>query len=181
MHWYERIKYIDRVRKCYIMWQDVVLAELYHEFSSLSGEFDWKFVLKTENWEICAKRGYDIEIPGIDEQMPKDTFYRANFHPAFIEQRIIPAKRKDCAPMLRELKLRDYDVYEYLCRCHGICGNNELYVSRTPDDVINPRDPAFIGHVDRSYNIPDWNTSNYGWLGYYINVPGHDPDEGVYL
>lgn len=30
-----RIENIDRIRKAYIMWQDIPIAELYHEYSSL--------------------------------------------------------------------------------------------------------------------------------------------------
>ena len=37
---YERIEHIDRVRTDYIMYKDIPIATLTHEYSSLSGEFD---------------------------------------------------------------------------------------------------------------------------------------------
>ena len=75
-----------------------------------------------------------------------------------MHERIFPECRPDLKPMLKELKLDTYDIFEYLCRQHGVCSQNTLYVSRTPDKIIDSR--AF----DFPYDIPDFDTSSYGWL-----------------
>lgn len=53
----QHIEHIDRIRKAYIMWKDIPLAELYHEYSSLTGEFDWVIKPIWENWKKAEERG----------------------------------------------------------------------------------------------------------------------------
>jgi len=155
---YGRIDNIDRVRTCYIMAKDIPIATLTHEYSSLSGEFDWVISPIWENWEkFREKYKQGVSIAGIDEDMHKKEYIR-RFNPSFVTQRTIPEGRADLYPELEALGLTYNDLFEVLCRSHGVCGNDQLYVSRTPDKVIDY--DTWRGE----YDIPDFDTSNYGWL-----------------
>ena len=152
-----RIDNIDRIRKAYIMLDDTPIAELYHEFSSISGEFDWVFKPLWDNWEKLEKRGLMPFLPGIDESLHKGEYIR-RYNPVFVTQRTIPEGRSDLYPLLKRIGLVENDLFEVMCRTHAPCGNNDLYVSRTPDKVID---------VNAMYNIddiPDFDTTKYGWL-----------------
>jgi hypothetical protein len=152
-----RIENIDRIRKAYIMWQDIPVAELYHEYSSLSGEFDWVIKPIWDNWEKAKERGEYIDIAGIDDTLHKDEYIR-RYDPEFVTQRTIPEGRKDLFPTLKRIGLTYNDLFEVLCRTHGKCGNDDLYVSRTPDKIID------VDHMGRDYDIPDFDTKSYGWI-----------------
>lgn len=154
---YTRIDRIDRIRKAYIMWEDLPIAELYHEYFSLDGDFDWVIKPIWENWEKAKQRGEYVDIAGIDDTLHKDEYIR-RFDPEFVTQRTIPEGRGDLYPLLREIGLTYNDLFEVLCRTHGICGNDDYYVSRTPDKVVNTNKQI----VD--YDIPDFDTSKLGWL-----------------
>lgn len=159
-----RIEYIDRIRKAYIMWQDIPIAELYHEYSSLSGEFDWVIKPIWDNWDKCAERGEYVDIAGIDDTLHKEEYIR-RYNPSFVTQRTPPKGRDDYWPTLKKAGLETEDLFELMCRTHACCGNDDYYVSRTPDKVI---DVNAMGNID---DIPDFDTDKYGWLPNYINVP----------
>lgn len=152
-----RIENIDRIRKAYIMWQDIPIAELYHEYSSLSGEFDWVIKPIWENWEKARERGEYVDIAGIDGDLHKEEYIR-RYNPSFVTQRTIPEGRADLFPMLKEVGLTYNDLFEVLCRTHGVCGNDDYYVSRTPDKVID------VDSMESLLDIPNFDTDNYGWL-----------------
>ena len=152
-----RIENIDRIRKAYIMWQDIPIAELYHEYSSLSGEFDWVIKPIWENWEKCKECGEYVDIAGIDDTLHKEEYIR-RYNPEFVTQRTIPEGREDLFPLLEEIGITYNDLFEVLCRTHGVCGNDRYYVSRTPDIIID------VHQQDYPYDIPDFDTSNLGWL-----------------
>lgn len=152
-----RISNIDRIRKAYILWRGITIAELYHEYSSLSGEFDWVIKPIWENWEKCRKMGHYIDIGGIDEFLHKDEYIR-RYNPYFVTQRTLSDKRPDLPELLEKIGLSSNDLFEVLCRTHGICGNDDLYVSRYPDEYIDVRQRII------PYDIPDFNTDEYGWL-----------------
>ena len=154
---YKRISNIDRIRKAYIMWQDLPIAELYHEYSSLSGEFDWVIKPIWENWDKAKERGEYVDIAGIDDTKHKEEYIR-RFNPEFVTQRTIPEGREDLFPLLNRIGLTYNDLFEVLCRTHGICGNDDYYVSRTPDIVID------INDKNLKYDIPKSDTSKLGWL-----------------
>ena len=59
--------------------------------------------------------------------------------------------------MLREIHLDSYDPFEIMCRTHGICGNNEFYVSRFKERTFTYEDREKL-------DIPDFDTSSYGWI-----------------
>ena len=154
---YKRIEHIDRIRKAYIMWEDIPIAELYHEYSSLSGEFDWVIKPIWENWDKAEKRGEYVDIAGIDDTKHKTEYIR-RFNPEFVTQRTIPEGRADLFPLLIEIGLTWNDLFEVLCRTHGICGNDNYYVSRTPDIIVD------VNSMVKQYDIPTWDTNKYGWL-----------------
>lgn len=151
-----RIEHIDRIRKAYIMWQDIPIAELYHEYSSLSGEFDWVIKPIWENWEKCLERGEYVDIAGINHDLHKDEYIR-RYNPSFVTQRTIPEGRGDLPKMLRRCHLKENDLFEVLCRSHGATGNDDYYVSRTPDIVIDV-------NTLFEFDIPTFDTDEYGWI-----------------
>lgn len=155
-----RIENIDRIRKAYIMWEDIPIAELYHEYSSISGKFDWVIKPIWENWDKCIERGHYPDIAGIDDTLRLNEYIR-NFNPIFVTQRTIPEGREDLFPLLQRIGLTYNDLFEVLCRTHGICGNDDYYVSRTPDKVID----FDVACHTICYDIPDFDTSKYGWIG----------------
>lgn len=154
-----RISYIDRIRKCYIMFKDNCIGELWHEYSSLSGEFDW--VIKPY-WGVIDKLGWEAEIPGIDDSLRKEEYIR-RYNPVIVTQRTLPDARPDLPEFLKEIGMVENDLFEVMCRTHGVCGNNKLYISRRKDDFVD------VNQRIVPYDIPDWDTDNDGWLGDYIN------------
>jgi hypothetical protein len=76
----------------------------------------------------------------------------------FVTQRTIPEGRADLYPLLEEVGLKYNDLFEVMCRTHAVCGNDQYYVSRTPDKIIDVNDPHY------PYDIPDWDTDEDGWL-----------------
>lgn len=152
-----RIDNIDRIRKAYIMWEDIPIAELYHEYASISGEYDWVIKPIWNNWKKAELRGEIVDIAGIDDTLHKSEYIR-RYNPSFVTQRTIPEGREDLFPLLNEIGLTYNDLYEVLCRTHGICGNDNYYVSRTPDIIVD------VNSKEKQYDIPTFDTSKYGWL-----------------
>ena len=154
----QRIKNPDRVRVCYIMYKDLPVATLTHEYSSISGEFDWIISPIWENWDKAYhKDGVYIDIAGIDESLRLPQYVR-RYNPAFVTQRTIPDGRDDLLEELEKIGLTHNDLFEVMCRTHAVCGNDDLYVSRTPDEIIDTRSYP----IQRA--IPDFDTSGYGWI-----------------
>lgn len=151
-----RIEHIDRIRKAYIMFRDQAIGEIYHEFSGLSGEFDWVIKIYWDVWDRLVEEGYTMDIAGIDDTLRKKEYIR-RYNPSFVTQRTIPEGRRDLRPLLREIYLRSNDLFEVMCRTHAACGNDDFYVSRTPDKVVDVN--TFF-----NYDIPDFDTDCYGWL-----------------
>lgn len=155
---YTRIEHIDRIRTAYIMYKDIPIATISEESSSLSGEFDWVIRPIWENWEKCKDiYDEDVNIAGIDDTMHKDEYIR-RYIPSFITQRTIPEGREDFYPYLQKLQLTYNDLFEVLCRGHGICGNDDYYVSRTPDKLIDVNSKIEV------LDIPDFDSKEYGWI-----------------
>lgn len=152
-----RVMHIDRVRTAYLMWKDIPIATLSEEFSSLSGEFDWVIRPLYENFDEILRRGGYIDIPGIDIDLHKDEYVR-RYVPIVVSQRTPPRARPDVMELMAEVGLDEYDLFEFMCRSHSATGNNDYYVSRTPDKVVDVDDPRF------PYDIPDFDTDEYGWL-----------------
>lgn len=155
---YKRIEEIDRIRKAYIFLDNDVICDLFHEYSELSGEFDWIFRIHWDTWDRLIAEGKIVDIAGIDDTMRKQFYIRRGFNPSFVTQRTVPEGRDDLFPLLEEIKLTYNDLFEVLCRTHGICGNDPYYVSRRPDEFVNVHQQIV------PYSIPDFDTSDYGWL-----------------
>lgn len=77
-----------------------------------------------------------LDIADIDDTKRKKEYIR-RFNPSFVTQRTIPEGREDLFPLLQEIGLTYNDLFEVLCRTHGVCGNDDYYVSRTPDKVVD--------------------------------------------
>lgn len=152
-----RVEYINRIRKCYIKYRDIVIAELYHEFAEISGEFDWVIKPVWDNWDLCLEKyGEYVDISGIDDTLHKEEYVRS-FNPSFVTQRTIPDGRGDLPELLNSIRLKENDLFEVLCRTHGVTGNDDYYVVRFPEQLVDvsKRIP---------YDIPDFNTDVYGWI-----------------
>ena len=155
---YKRIEHIDRIRTAYIMFKDIAIATITEESSSLNGDFDWVIKPIWENWVLCQEKyDHNVDIAGIDDTKHKEEYIR-QFNPSFVTQRTIPEGREDLYPLLRKIGLTFNDLFEVLCRTHGYCGNDEYYVSRTPDIVVD------VLQQNPPYDIPDFDTSSYGWI-----------------
>ena len=152
-----RVEMIDRIRKCYIKWDKYVIAELYHEYASISGESDWVIKPIWETWDELEKQGLYMDIDGIYEDIRLDEYIR-QFTPCFVTQRTLSDKRPELGRFLRGLHLRSNDLFEVMCRTNGICGNNDLYVTRFPDKYVDVNNRKIV------YDIPDFNTDCYGWI-----------------
>ena len=152
------VEHIDRVRTCYIMYKDYTIGTLTEEYSSLSGESSW--VIKPI-WENFDKEPNEHGgITGIDEDLRLNEYVR-RYEPVFVTQRIPPRNREDINEILKSIKLEEYDTFEVLCRLRGICGNDDVYVARTPDDIV---DVNTATPFNCPPSIPDYDTDKYGWL-----------------
>lgn len=152
-----RVEGIDRIRTAYIMWQELPLALISEEYSSLVREASWVFYPNWDNIDLANSRGADVSFDGVNLDGRKDE-YVCSYIPVFISQRVPPAERPDMRETLRAVGLPGFDAFEFMCRTHAVCGNNDLYVSRTPDKIID------VTKYPIPYDIPDWDTSREGWL-----------------
>lgn len=142
------LKEADKVRKAYIMWQDIPIAELYHQSNSKTQEEAWIIKPIWKNYPKCMERGEIVDIPGIAESKRKEQYCR-RATPVFIKQRLIPETRPEMRGLLAKIGLAEYDAFEVLCRTHGVCCNNDYYISRTPDKVID----VHSGYIP--YDVPE--------------------------
>lgn len=150
-----RIKNITKVRTAYIMWKDIPIATISEERND-ADERDWVFRPNYKNIEKARATGGNVFIPGIDLDLHKKEYIR-NYVPAFVEERTIPLGRPDLYEMMDRIRLPQYDLFEFMCRTHSACGNNDLYVSRTPDKVIDVNDPKF------PFDVPEDTRYDYDW------------------
>lgn len=151
-----RIANIDRIRTCYIMYQSEAVGELIHEYSSITKKEDW--VIRPY-YEPIKRLGYLAEIPGVDLDLELKAYIRQS-PPILVTQRVPPAGREDVKKDLVRYKMERMDKFEYMCRGHAVCGDNRLYISRTPDDNID----ANTKEGRMTVNIPDFDTEEYGWV-----------------
>lgn len=160
----KRIEYIDRIRKCYISWNGISVCELYHEYSTLSGEFDWAFHPLYDGIQKAKEMGYYIDIAGIDLDLHKEWYYR-RYNCAFVTQRTPPEGRGDVPEVLSRIGIDEYDLFEIMCRTNARCGNDDYYVSRYKDKYVDV-DLMFVDFVPE---LPDFDYKEEGWLDDYIN------------
>ena len=105
----------------------------------MSGESDWVFVPNYENVEKAYQNGF-TGIAGINLDLRKPEYVRS-YVPLFVTQRTPDPRRPDIQECLKDMEMLEYDRFEWMCRNHGLCGNDRLYVSRTPDKFIDANDP----------------------------------------
>ncbi|MDE6945899.1 MAG: hypothetical protein K2P14_01815 [Anaeroplasmataceae bacterium] len=81
-----------------------------------------------------------------------------------MSQRVLPEGRADLKwRWFPALKMDYYyDKFEFMCRSHSSTGNNRLYISRTPDKIIDADDLHF------PFDIPNFDTEEYGRLDGYL-------------
>lgn len=126
-----RISCVCQKRTCYLMWKNFCIAELTEEQND-AGEIDWVIKVRWEEWEKSGKQN----IPGILTELHLCEYIRVGI-PYIVSQRTPSEYRYDIRDLLKEVNLRFYDRFEYLCLTRGICGNDDLYIGRTPTDFIN--------------------------------------------
>ena len=56
--------------------------------------------------------------------------YIRTYVPAFVTERTIPDGRADLPEILESLGMEWNDLFEYMCRTHGLCGCNDITVER---------------------------------------------------
>lgn len=151
------MEHVNRIRTGYVMLDNLPISTLTEEYSGLTHESAWVFRPMYDNMEILRARGLHPDIDGIALRT-KEEEYVNFFLPEFVEQRVIPRGRGDVRWFLDEVKLNGYDPFEMMCRNHGLCGANNLYFSRDPKSVID------VHKRGPFYEIPDWDTYQYGWL-----------------
>ena len=118
-----RIPCIYQVRTANILYHDIILGTISEERND-AGETDW--VIKP-NYENIEKTG--VSIPGIDLELRLDEYIRT-FIPFFVEERTPSDSREDLWELLDAVGLEWNDRFEYMCRTHGVCGNNNITVER---------------------------------------------------
>ena len=154
---YGRLEWRDRVRTAYIMWRNLPIVEICHEYYEMTGEAGWVFKPLWMNLEMCKISGEYVPIEPIDFN-DKKTEYAMKFIPKFVLERTPQYEGRRLYKLLEELGLTYKDLYEILCRTHGVCSKDNYYVSRTPDKVVDVRNSKI------PYDIPNFNTNDYGWL-----------------
>lgn len=132
-----RIPAICERRTCYLMWNNLCIAEISEERNDAL-EVDWVIKVRWEEWEKAGKR----HIPGIFEELHLEEYIRIELS-YVVEQRTLNDCRKDLKAKLKKLGLKYNDRFEYMCLTRGICGNNDYYIGRTPTDFINYNEWAY--------------------------------------
>ena len=122
---FERVPCITSVRRANICWQGTPIAIISEERND-AGETDWVIA---PIWEEYDK--YPNSIAGTDKGTRKSEYiFGYGEIPGFINQRVPPKERENIREVLDEIGLDYYDIFEYMCRTHGITGTSPLTVER---------------------------------------------------
>lgn len=119
-----RIACICEVREAYIVYEGHKIGILSEERNDAE-EFDWVIRMDWDEWHKAG----EPEIPGINTDLRLDEYIR-RYVPVIVEQRTLPDTRDGLWEELDRLGLDWNDRYEYMCRTHGLCGNNDLLIER---------------------------------------------------
>lgn len=164
-----RVFRVDRIRECYIMLRDTAIAKLSEEYNDMDNERDWKIEPNYKAIQRYLDRfGGLVDIPGVNLDLGWKEYIRGEDY-IFVEQRTLPEGHRiqEHIYVLQTLGMVKYDLYEVMCRTHALCADNELYVSRTPDQILDVRyiRKNRIGFEDYM-EIPDkrYSAKDYGWL-----------------
>ena len=90
-----------------------------------AGETDWVI---TPNYDNISP-DKPLLISGIDLSLGLKEYVRS-YVPVFVEERTPSDHREDLWELLDAVGLDWNDRFEYMCRTHGVCGNNNLTVER---------------------------------------------------
>lgn len=107
----------------------------YQEFD----EENFQYVIKPY-WEIVDGLPAEIfqGIPGIDMDLRLERYYRVNYIPTFISERVPSQNREDLWELLESVGLDYYDPFEWLIRTTLRAGNDNLIVERMREpQVVN--------------------------------------------
>lgn len=131
-------KDIDNIqfKLCYLDFEYFVEEEFQYVFTPIYEEID-------KANQVLDKYVMDIFIPGLDLELKKEKYYRANCTPCFIYQRVIPPNRNDIREYLDDIGVRDYFPMEIMFKDYHRHSDG-LYVI--------PNEPSYIKHDIFSVN-----------------------------
>lgn len=158
----QRIDCITRIRSARIMLDGYEVGIISEETND-AGEFDW--VIRPNYENIAKVRPF--MFPGINLDLHKEEYIR-RYVPVFVTQRTLPDNRDRLYEQLAEYGLTWNDRFEYMCRNHGLCGNNDMTVERIGEAEVNEELEKLNAmnvkniteRVERDGNsLPDWDAS----------------------
>ena len=126
-----RIGYINKIRTANIMLGDIVFGTISEE-SNDAGEFDWVIRIDWKVWDTMPQA-----FPGVDVDLRLDEYIRT-YIPVFVEQRTLPDTRDYLYETLNIVDMEYNDRFEYMCRTHGHCGNNDFWIDRLSEVIVDP-------------------------------------------
>lgn len=156
--------------------EDTDLSDKVYTYNDVDNERDWKIEPDYKAIQRYLDRfGGLVDIPGVNLDSGvnldlgwKEYIIRGEDY-IFVEQRTLPEgyRIKEHIYVLQTLGMVKYDLYEVMCRTHALCADNEIYVSRTPDQILDVRyiRKNRIGFEDYM-EISDkrYSAKDYGWL-----------------
>lgn len=119
-----RIPCICSIRTAKIVYNGVAFGTISEE-SNDAGETDWVIKIDWEAWDKCGKP----PVAGIDMDLRLDEYIRT-YIPSFVKQRTLPDNRVNLYEELARYGMKYNDRFEFMCRNHGLCGNNDITVER---------------------------------------------------
>lgn len=157
---------ITRIRTAYIFQQELCLGALSEEYSEYSGKTNWVIHPYYPNVDELYRRcGFVWEvIPGIDVDLRKTEYVR-NIIPVIVSQRTWTRPREDMYYVWERIGMTKLDMFETMCRTHGICGNNPVYISRDMDTIVD-----LDGDRWAQLDLRETDWENYGWLDHPYTV-----------
>lgn len=126
------IEHICESRTCYLRRGPYCIASL-TEVRNDADEFSWIIKPNYEQLEAC---GFYF-IPGIDLDIHLEEYVRTNVIPSVVSRRTYPDNRDMLIPVLKYMGLRWNDRFEFMCLSMGWCGNDNDYITRTPNEVVD--------------------------------------------
>lgn len=135
-------------RKAFVMFKDKPVAELIEHKCPDVSNIRWSLRPYYDSIEYCTLvYGGTIEFPGVCLELHCFE-YNLGSNPILIQRRLQQYTGEDRYAMLKRLRMDSMDVFEFLCRSHGVCDFDLFYISRSPDKVIDVYLPL------SSYDIP---------------------------
>lgn len=119
-----RIPCICQVRTANIIKDGLVIGTISEEMND-AGETDWVITPNYANID----EDKPLTISGIDLSLHLKEYIRT-YVPVFVEERTPSDSREDLRELLDAVGLDWNDRFEYMCRTHGVCGNNDITVER---------------------------------------------------